>query len=99
MPGERGFAAELEADAGLLRVAGDCHMADLEALEQALVQWREAGSRRIDLTAAGAFDIGPAWLIHASLREMKSAGNPVETAATGMPEPSKASTAVCTNAW
>ena len=35
--------------------------ADLETLERSLSQWRDAGPRRIDLTAAGEFDIGPAW--------------------------------------
>ena len=48
---------------GCLRLAGDCRTADLPRLETALRDWRRAGARSIDFTAAGRFDIGPAWLL------------------------------------
>jgi phospholipid/cholesterol/gamma-HCH transport system permease protein len=77
----RGFVAELDAQAGLLRLAGDCRMTDLQELERALAQWHGAGARGIDLSAAGEFDIGPAWLIESALR--RGAGNGRPIAATG----------------
>ncbi len=72
--GERPFAADAETDPGLLRIKGDCSMSDLETLERSLSQWRDAGPRRIDLTAAGEFDIGPAWSIHSALQEAAAQG-------------------------
>jgi hypothetical protein len=77
----RGFVAELDAQAGLLRLSGDCRMTDLQELERALAQWRGAGARGIDLSAAGEIDIGPAWLIESALR--RGAGNGRPIAATG----------------
>ena len=72
--GERPFAADAETDPGLLRIKGDCSMSDLETLERSLSQWRDAGPRRINLTAAGEFDIGPAWSIHKALQEAAAQG-------------------------
>ena len=60
-------------DPGLLRIKGDCSMSDLATLERSLSQWRDAGPRRIDLTAAGEFDIGPAWLYPPSSARSRSA--------------------------
>jgi phospholipid/cholesterol/gamma-HCH transport system permease protein len=44
-------------------------MYDAEALQRALDEWRQAGPRQLDLTGAGEFDIGPAWLLQRILHE------------------------------
>ena len=68
------FEAECDAVAGTLRLAGDCRALDLAAFEQALEQWTRAGARTLDLTAAGRFDIGPAWLLERLLAQAASRG-------------------------
>ena len=55
------FQARVDAAEGRLSLAGDCRAADLGTLETALREWAGAGSRSVDLSAAGRFDIGPAW--------------------------------------
>jgi phospholipid/cholesterol/gamma-HCH transport system permease protein len=67
------FHARVDAAAGQLTLAGNCRAADLAALEQALRQWQEAGARGVDLAGAGAFDIGPAWLLRRALADAPSA--------------------------
>jgi phospholipid/cholesterol/gamma-HCH transport system permease protein len=67
------FAYELDAAQGRLRIVGDCRMDDAEPLQRALDEWREAGPRQLDLTSAGEFDIGPAWLIQRVLHERAKA--------------------------
>ncbi|MGI9245282.1 MAG: MlaE family ABC transporter permease, partial [Steroidobacteraceae bacterium] len=76
MPDSRAFAATVDAGAGCLRLAGDCRTLDLQSLESALRGWREAGARTLDLTGAGRFDIGPAWLLHGVLRAVAGPGGP-----------------------
>jgi len=70
------FVAETDAAAGRLQLAGDCRMADLPALTEALAKVRATAPRvlQFDLTRAGAFDIGPAWLLRAALDEARAAG-------------------------
>ena len=70
------FVAETDAAAGRLRLAGECHMADLPALVHALGAVRDAASKQmvIDLTRVEEFDIGPAWLLRAALDEARAAG-------------------------
>ena len=73
------FVAETDAAAGRLRLAGDCRMADLPALTEALAKVRAAapGVLQVDLTRADEFDIGPAWLLRAALDEARAAGGKV----------------------
>ena len=65
------FVAESDPAAGRLRLEGDCRMADAPVLANALVERGDAGRKtlRIDLTRAGEFDIGPAWLLYRALGE------------------------------
>jgi phospholipid/cholesterol/gamma-HCH transport system permease protein len=65
------FVAESDPAAGHLRLEGDCRMADAPVLATALVAVGDAGRKtlRIDLTRAGEFDIGPAWLLYRALGE------------------------------
>jgi phospholipid/cholesterol/gamma-HCH transport system permease protein len=67
------FHARVDAAAGQLTLAGDCRATELAVLEQALRQWREAGARSVDLTRAGEFDIGPAWLLRRAFADAPSA--------------------------
>src|SRR5688572_31155818 len=72
------FVAETDAAAGRLRLVGDCRMADLPALTEALARVRAAAPGvQFDLTRAGEFDIGPAWLLRAALEEARAAGGKV----------------------
>ena len=69
----RGFVAQCD-ESGHLRLAGDCQTADLPVLEAALAAWRSAGARGLDFTAAGRFDIGPAWLLQQSITKAAAGG-------------------------
>src|SRR6186713_581215 len=75
------LVAETDAAAGRLRLAGDCRMADLPMLSEALAKVRAAapGVLQIDLTRADEFDIGPAWLLRAApaRRSRSKASRPV----------------------
>jgi phospholipid/cholesterol/gamma-HCH transport system permease protein len=72
------FIAETDAGGGLLRLAGDCRMADAPVLVRALAAARTAPSARVrvDLTRAGDFDIGPAWLLRRWLAGPREAEAP-----------------------
>jgi phospholipid/cholesterol/gamma-HCH transport system permease protein len=85
-PGSRGFTAGFDAAAGRLELRGDCTMAEAATLEQALARLRAAppGPLLVDASAAGAFDIGPAWLLRRALAELRAAGRQVDFAG---PEP------------
>ena len=63
------FVAEADAAAGRVRLVGDCRMADLPVLADALAKVRAAapGRLEVDLTRAGEFAIGPAWLLRSTL--------------------------------
>ena len=74
MPDVERFEAGVDGARGDLRLAGDCRALDLEALQRALVEWRRAGARSLDLSAAGRFDIGPAWLLQRALGVAASVG-------------------------
>ena len=70
------FGAACDAATGSLRLTGNCRALDLAELERALGQWARAGSRTLDLSAAGRFDIGPAWLLERALAEAATHGAP-----------------------
>jgi phospholipid/cholesterol/gamma-HCH transport system permease protein len=63
------FVAESDSVGGRLRLEGDCRMADTPTLAHALGALRGAGAGKVraDLTRAGEFDIGPAWLLYRAL--------------------------------
>src|SRR5262245_7820232 len=63
------FVAESDPADDRLRLEGDCRMADTPVLARALSALRDAapGKVRADLTQAGEFDIGPAWLLYRAL--------------------------------
>jgi phospholipid/cholesterol/gamma-HCH transport system permease protein len=67
MSDDSNFRTEIDAAQGLLRLLGDCRAADLGALEAALASWQQCGAKILDLTAADAIDIGPAWLLKRAL--------------------------------
>jgi phospholipid/cholesterol/gamma-HCH transport system permease protein len=75
MPDDSNFRAEIEAGPGLLRLSGSCRTVDLGALEAALASWRRGGARVLDLTAAGQFDIGAAWLLKQAVIQAAPAGD------------------------
>jgi phospholipid/cholesterol/gamma-HCH transport system permease protein len=70
------FQAELDGTCDRLRLAGDCRMGDVPELESRLRAVEAAAPRElaVDLTAAGAFDIGPAWLLHRAIAELGARG-------------------------
>ncbi len=70
------FKAHYDPDEPRLRLAGDCRMADAPALERALAALQAAAGRSLvlDLTSAGAFDIGPSWLLRRALVDASAAG-------------------------
>jgi phospholipid/cholesterol/gamma-HCH transport system permease protein len=73
MPEAKDFAAHVDSAQGCLALAGDCRAADLVALDAALAEWSAAGARSLDLSGAGAFDIGPAWLLRRALADAAAA--------------------------
>ena len=73
MAGVSSFEASVDAARGELRLAGACRTLDAAALEAALGDWRRAGARVVDLTDAGPFDIGAAWLLRHAI-EVGAAG-------------------------
>jgi phospholipid/cholesterol/gamma-HCH transport system permease protein len=61
-----------------LRIAGACGMGDVPALDAALRAIpKDAKALALDLTGAGTFDIGPAWLLHRALAELRASGTEV----------------------
>jgi phospholipid/cholesterol/gamma-HCH transport system permease protein len=76
MPDDRKFRAEIDAGSGVLRLTGDCRAADLASLEAALSAWQRGGAQVLDLTAAGEFDIGAAWLLRQAILPTPPAGAP-----------------------
>lgn len=73
------FQAILGEGCGRLQLAGDCRMADLPELERRLRAVEDAAPREltVDLAGAGAFDIGPAWLLHDLLARLAAGGTRV----------------------
>jgi phospholipid/cholesterol/gamma-HCH transport system permease protein len=71
-----GFHAECDETRRTLRLTGDCRMANAAALDGPLERWRSSAGTEavIDLGAAGDLDIGPAWLLHRTLADLRSAG-------------------------
>jgi len=79
-PGSTGFSAEYDPGAGRLALTGACPMASAPVLARELERLRTVapGSLQIDLSAAGDLDIGPAWLLHGAVNELRAAGSRVE---------------------
>ena len=73
MPKSPEFQARVDPAEGRLSLAGDCRAADLEALETALREWADTGSRSVDLSAAQRFDIGPAWILKRAMADAATA--------------------------
>jgi phospholipid/cholesterol/gamma-HCH transport system permease protein len=67
------FVAQCDAQTATLRLSGDCRAIDLVTLERALAEWAQAGARTVDLTQAGDFDIGPAWVLERALARAQAA--------------------------
>jgi phospholipid/cholesterol/gamma-HCH transport system permease protein len=67
---------QVETSDGLLRLSGDCRADDMPALATALAAWVRGGARQLDLTRAGEFDIGPAWLLRRALDRARASGAP-----------------------
>ena len=70
------FVAESDPAGGRLRLAGDCRMSDAPVLARTLENSRAGAPAqlRVDLTQAGEFDIGPAWLLYRALAELRARG-------------------------
>ena len=79
-PGSTGFSAEYDPSAGRLALTGACPMASAPVLARELERLRTVapGSLQIDLSAAGDLDIGPAWLLHGAVNDLRAAGSRVE---------------------
>ena len=75
-----GFQATLSDARDRLRIAGDCRMTDAPALDAMLRTLREASpaSVVIDLTQAGDLDIGPSWLLHCAVEDLRGRGTGIE---------------------
>ena len=73
MPNSPAFQARVDSAEGRLTLAGDCRAVDLDTLETALRDWAGAGSRGVDLSAAGQFDIGPAWILKRAIADAPTA--------------------------
>jgi len=73
MPNSPAFEARVDPAEGRLSLAGDCRAVDLGTLESALREWSRQGSRSVDLSAAGQFDIGPAWILKRAMADVATA--------------------------
>jgi phospholipid/cholesterol/gamma-HCH transport system permease protein len=73
------FQATLSDASDRLRLVGDCRMGDVTQLEPRLRALRDAApsALAVDVTGAGAFDIGPAWLVHRAIAELRARGTRV----------------------
>ncbi len=70
------FQAVLGEAFDRLQLSGDCRMSDLPQLEMRLRAVEAAAPHEltVDLAGAGAFDIGPAWLLHRLLERLAASG-------------------------
>jgi len=75
-----GFQATLSDARDRLRIAGDCRMTDAPALDAMLCALRENPPASLvnDLTRAGDLDIGPSWLLHRAIADLRGSGAGVE---------------------
>ena len=73
MPRPAEFDARVDTAQARLTLTGDCRATDLAALEGALTAWTAAGARSLDLSGAGQFDIGPAWILRRGLADAAAA--------------------------
>lgn len=73
------FQAILDDASDRLRLVGDCRMSDLPELDSRLraVEGARPPSLVVDLADAGAFDIGPAWLLYRLLERLAASGTRV----------------------
>jgi phospholipid/cholesterol/gamma-HCH transport system permease protein len=70
------FRVTLSDDGSKLRLAGDCRMVDVPALERSLLALN-AGSPKsveVEFEAGRSFDIGPAWLLHRAIAGLRAQG-------------------------
>jgi phospholipid/cholesterol/gamma-HCH transport system permease protein len=74
------FTAHYDRAAARLELAGDCRMDDAPALARALAALRAAPPPAVTVALSGArlVDIGPAWLLHDALRELRAGGATVD---------------------
>jgi phospholipid/cholesterol/gamma-HCH transport system permease protein len=72
------FSAHFETATATLALAGDCRMTDAQALELALEAVRAAMPRTLRVDVGGRLDIGPSWLLHRLVAELRAAGTQVE---------------------
>jgi len=74
------FTAQYDRAGARLELAGECRMDHAAVLARALGELREAppAALRVGLARAELRDIGPAWLLHEALGELRTAGTPVE---------------------
>jgi len=72
------FSAHFDPATARLALAGDCRMTDAPVLVQALDALRAAmpGTLRVDV--GGRLDIGPSWLLHGLVADLRAAGAQVE---------------------
>jgi phospholipid/cholesterol/gamma-HCH transport system permease protein len=61
------FHAEYDSAGARLRLSGDCRMADVATLADALAALPVSGAT-VDLTGGGDWDIGPAWLLYSATK-------------------------------
>ena len=71
-----GFQAQCDDTRRTLRLTGDCRMTDAATLDRELARWRSSRGVEavLDLAGGGEFDIGPAWLLHRALADLRGAG-------------------------
>lgn len=71
--------SNVEPSGTRLAIAGDCRMSDVAALDAALraLLGSPPASLTVDFGSSGAFDIGPAWLLHRAMRALEGRGTRV----------------------
>ena len=74
------FVAEIDEAGSRLRLEGGCRMADAPVLQVQLQRLVTAppGSLTVDVSSAGAFDIGPAWLLRDVIEAVAARGTVIQ---------------------
>ena len=74
------FVAKFDEAGSQLRLGGDCRMADAPALQRQLrrLVMTPPSSLTVDVTAAGEFAIGPAWLLRDAIAALAARGTTIE---------------------
>jgi phospholipid/cholesterol/gamma-HCH transport system permease protein len=68
------FSAHFDEAAARLALGGDCRMDDVPTLARTLESVRTAAPAVLRLDVAGALDIGPAWLLHRAIAQLRAGG-------------------------